>query len=240
MGDLNFDKENKQKKSWKGFYLALAVCIVAVGGVATAGFLSMLPSSDNLPDPSSAASPKTAAPTTPATQKEQPVAQNPTDIPDDRTTEPNEPATAETGAPPADLFVLPLSNEVLREFSGGQPVFMETMGDWRIHNGVDFKGEENQQVRALADGTVKSIEDDPIFGKGIVIDHGFEIISRYYGVAVSGITAGDVVKVGDVIGMLCDIPCELGDGPHLHLEIIVNGEFVNPVESIGLPVRPVD
>ena len=46
------------------------------------------------------------------------------------------------------------------------------------------------------------------------------------------------MKAGDTIGAVSDIPCELLSGPHLHLEIAVNGETVNPVEAIGLEVAP--
>ena len=43
--------------------------------------------------------------------------------------------------------------------------------------------------------------------------------------------------MGDLIGTLTEIPCEAEDGAHLHLEITVNGEYVNPVEAIGRDVK---
>lgn len=166
-----------------------------------------------------------------------------TNIPDDRTT------TASTTAPttaaptekpvdtkPADLFVLPLSNEVLLPFSE-EPVFSQTMQDWRAHNGTDFKGELGQDVKAAADGTIAKVESDPLWGGVVEIDHGFNIVSRYCGVTAKGLTVGQKVTVGEVIGTLSEIPCEIVDEPHLHLEILTEGKYVDPVQAIGLEVK---
>ena len=56
---------------------------------------------------------------------------------------------------------------------------------------------------------------------------------------VSALQAGQAVKVGQAIGTLDEIPCELTMGPHLHLEVLVNDEYVNPVEAIGKDVKVV-
>ena len=115
-----------------------------------------------------------------------------TGVPDNRTTTTAEdttvPTTAPTesdvqaGATSVDLFILPLTNEVCGVFSNDQPVYSKTMNDWRVHNGVDFVGTEGQTVKALADGTIQTLEEDPLWGKVITIDHGFGIQSRYCGV----------------------------------------------------------
>lgn len=246
MGHLNFDKGNGKKKGWSGFIVALAVCLVAVGGVATAGFLGRL-STD---DPDSSASSPVSSRTTTTTSPETPVGQAVSGVPDDRatTTAPPESsaggadaASAESsGTGAADLFVLPLTNEVIRQFSNAAPVYSPTMGDWRAHNGVDFRGKENQQVKALADGTVSSVkEGDVMWGNILEIDHGYGIVSRYCGVKAS-VREGQTVKVGDLVGSLSGVPCEEADGPHLHLEILVNGSYVNPVEAIGRDVKYAD
>ncbi|HIZ19556.1 MAG TPA: M23 family metallopeptidase [Firmicutes bacterium] len=240
MGHLNFDKQSGRKRGWKGFYLALAVCLVAVGGVAVVTFMN----TPELAQEGSSA-PSTTAPT-------QAVEQIVTNIPDDRTTTTSRRTTTSaaattaattTAAPttqePADLFILPLSNEVIQEYSDGKPVYSATMNDWRVHNGVDFKGAEGQTVKALADGTILSVQEDPLWGQVVTIDHGFGIHSRYCGVQVSALQAGQAVKVGQAIGTLDEIPCELTMGPHLHLEVLVNDEYVNPVEAIGKDVKVV-
>ena len=89
----------------------------------------------------------------------------------------------------------------------------------------------------LADGTILSIETDALWGKVVTIDHGFGIKSRYCGIEPGDIEKGQKVEVSEVIGTLGDIPCELLDGPHLHLEITVNGAYTAPVEAIGREVK---
>ncbi len=237
MGHINFDKQSSRKRGWKGFYLALAVCLVAVGGVATVTFMN----TPGLTKGGESQTPTTTAPT-------KAVEQIVTDVPDNRTTRTHStttatttsaPTTARTTVEPADLFILPLSNEVIQSYSDGKPVFSQTMNDWRVHNGVDFKGTAGQTVKALADGTVLSVEEDALWGKTVTIDHGFGIHSRYCGVNVGSLKKGQTVKVGQAIGTLADIPCELTEGAHLHLEILVNDEYVNPVEALGKDVKVV-
>lgn len=241
MGKINFEEKSKFKRflSGKGFYVALAVCLVAVGGVAVGTFMN------NMAGLGTDTSSQTES-TTPSTTREQAVDRPVTNVPDDRTTTTQRTTTTtKTTAPttttsgkPAELFVLPLSNEVLVEYSDGKQVYSKTMNDWRTHDGVDFKGKKGQKVVALADGTILAIEEDTLWGKTITIDHGFGIQSRYCGVeAASGLKKGDKVKVSDTIGTLTDIPCELMDGAHLHVEITVNGTYTDPVEAIGREVK---
>ena len=110
------------------------------------------------------------------------------------------------------------------------------MNDWRVHNGVDFVGSDGQAVKALADGTIQDLEEDPLWGKTITIDHGFGIQSRYCGVTPS-VKEGDTVKVGDIVGNLSEIPCESLEGSHLHLEITADGKLIDPINAIGQEVR---
>ncbi|NLN82142.1 MAG: M23 family metallopeptidase [Clostridiales bacterium] len=233
MGHINFDKGNKKKSAFNGFYLALAICLVAVGGVAVTTFISAMRGVET--DKKG----KSENPAVATTNPTKPVGQVVTNIPDDRTSTPKSTATSvstSTTAARADLFILPLTNQVIRAYSNSKPVFSPTMNDWRVHNGVDFAGSTNQTVKALADGTIASISKDTIWGDVVLIDHGYGIQSRYCGVNTS-LKKGAKVKVGDEIGKITVIPCETSDPPHLHLEIMVNNEYVNPIEAIGREVK---
>ena len=240
MGQIHFDKESRFKKivSGKGFYIALAVCLVAVGGVAVATFTNSLPFQR---EESSSVGDNSTPSTTSTTEKQ--VDTVITNVPDNRTdptttaptTAPTDPTDKPANTKP-ELFILPLSNEVLKPFSNGTQVYSQTMNDYRTHNGVDFKGEKGQDVKALADGTIESVTEDALWGTVTVIDHGFGIKSRYCGMGTTA-KAGDKVKVGDVIGKLNDIPCELVEAPHLHVEILVNGEYADPVKALGREVK---
>lgn len=204
-----------------GVFVALAVSLLAIGGVMAFG----LGEAEVQQDP-----------------VETPVEQIVTNQPDDRTTTTTTTAgtTATTEAEePSGLYVLPLTNTVQKAFSVQEPQYSDTMGDWRLHTGTDFAGEEGQTVKAIAAGTVEAVETDPLWGDVIVIDHGVGVKSRYCGVT-SSVKVGDAVDICEEIGKLAEVPCESVQSPHLHLEILVDGQPVDPVAAIALEVRYAD
>ena len=135
-----------------------------------------------------------------------------------------------------ELYVFPVSNTVQKAFSATEPVYCDTTQCWKLHLGTDFAGEKGQKVKSLARGTVAKIESDPLWGDVIVIDHSVGVESRYCGVKAT-VREGDQVGVGDVIGTLGEIPCEVAQSAHLHLEMTIDETAVDPVEVIGKEVR---
>ncbi|MCL2884222.1 MAG: M23 family metallopeptidase [Oscillospiraceae bacterium] len=208
----------------KGFYVALAACLLAVCGVAVATFMSTMPSiTPGNP---------TVSDTAPTGQHVDVVVSN---VPDPRPT-----TTTTTGGAPANAapvnYMLPLTNEVLNPYSNGVLAYCSTMADWRVHNGTDFKGTQNMDVKALADGTVTAVYDDKLWGGVVELNLGGGVTAKYCGVT-STLKEGDPVHINQVIGQLSDIPIETVDGPHLHLEMQSNGRFIDPVKMINVPVR---
>ena len=234
MAHINFDKQNSRKRGWKGFCLALAVCLVAVGGVAAATFM-------NTPDlaKEGSSTPTTKAPT-------EAVENIVTNVPDDRTatttTRPTTTtatttagSTTTTAGEPADLFILPLTNEVIQEYSDGKPVYSKTMNDWRVHNGVDIACENGGQVCAIGDGKVAKVFHDQQTGYCITIDHGNGVVSTVRGLMENAtVKEGDTVKMGAVIGgggntMAVESKME----PHIHLEVTKDEELIDPATLIS-------
>lgn len=207
----------------RGFYAALAACLLATGGIAVATFGETLFVSQDKDEVSSSI--------------ERPVEQIVTGEPEDRTTTTTVPkTTTTTAAKAADLFVLPMGNTLLKPYSDGAPIYSETMKDWRTHDGADFVGEDGQEIRALADGTVTAVSTHPLWGGCVTIDHGLGVVSYYFGVEPS-VQQGKTVTVGSPIGTLSTAPCEAGERDHLHLEMTVDGVRVDPVKTIGREVR---
>lgn len=217
-----YNEDMPVKSSGKGFYIALAVCLVAVCGVAVSGFVGGL--SVDTPTPTTTR--KTAV-----TTKVQQVVIPATDVTDDRTTMTT--ATTTTVAPTtvttaADLFVFPATNRVLEPYSE-ELQYSETLGSWSTHNGVDFLADSGSQVKAIADGTVTCVYHDGLWGDVVEIDHGGKILSRYCGVQAKGLREGETVKVGAMIGVIADIPAEITEKAHLHLEVLSNDKYVDPL-----------
>lgn len=147
-------------------------------------------------------------------------------------TQPDEQAVVaqEDGITRAEHFSLPLLSEVDKPFSGGDMVQSKTMGDWRVHNGVDFRGTVGDQVRAVNNGVVKAVYDDVLWGTVVEIDHGNGLVARYCGLGKGSTAAvGDKVKINDRIGNLGSVPVESADEVHLHFEMRQDGTAVDPM-----------
>ena len=221
--ELNHDDMPK-KSGGKGFYIALAVCLVAVCGVAVSGFISDL---TNDPPKADVTGTTGAKKTTTGVQQ---VVIPATNVKDERTTT-AAPVTKPTAPPTtqaADWFVFPATNRVLLGFSE-ELIYSETLDEWGTHNGVDFAAEQGTQVKAVGRGTVLGVYRDPLWGDVVEIDHGGKVISRCYGVKAKNVSVGQLVNAGDIIGTVGDIPAEVLGDSHIHLEIAANDKYVDPL-----------
>ena len=106
-----------------------------------------------------------------------------------------------------------------------------TLDKYYLHTGIDFAGEAGDEVYAVLDGTVESIVSDPILtGTTITIAHENGLTTTYTFVdAAEGLEAGDTVARGDVIATVAEaMGQEYKDGAHLHFEVCLNNEPVDP------------
>lgn len=124
----------------------------------------------------------------------------------------------------------PLDGMILKPYSDGKPVKNETMGDWRLHTGVDIAGERGAEVKAPADGTVIYAQKDSLTGYTVSIDHGNGVVSTIYNLeSTDDVKVGQTVKKGDKIGSVGEsATIELLDDPHIHFEVKVNGAYQSP------------
>lgn len=134
----------------------------------------------------------------------------------------------------ADLLALtpPLSDfnaTPMRSFGYG---YDESFGDYRFHNGVDWQAEEGAAVLAAVDGKVAALTQDAVYGDGVVLKCGEKLELTYYGLKpAADLTVEKAVKAGDTLGQIAPAPLfEDSYPPHLHLEIRLDGEVVDPSE----------
>lgn len=222
----------KKKIKNANIYTALGICIIAL---AVASVISIVPGKNDDAEEigftrvSVKWSEKVKEYTVPETDA---VDVDVTGIADDRTRE-TEPATEEN-KPYTGTFVLPMGTDIIKDFSNGEMVFSQTMGDWRVHNGVDFGGAAGNRVDAVADGEIIAVYEDSFLGTVIEIDHGNGMTVSYCGLKKgSTLVEGTFVKGGDKIGSLGSVPVESADGDHLHLEVKVDGKTVDPLEALN-------
>ena len=127
-------------------------------------------------------------------------------------------------------FVMPVEGKILRGFAKDSLIYSETLEEWITHLAIDIKADRTAVVSAAEAGTVKSIKNDPRYGLSIVIEHvnGFETIYSNL-LTTEFVEEGQKVEKGQSIGTVGNSAAfEIVDEPHLHFEIIKDGENVDP------------
>lgn len=222
----------------KGFYIALALSFAMVGAACyfaytqTANDIAgQLESSLDMEisDKKDVAEAVTGV-TKSLTQRESFVKQTETETTAVKETEPVEETYQEAVKPEERKLVMPIEGEILNPFSEGELVKSDTTGAWQTHNGIDIKASLGDAVIAADKGTVSAIDNDPLWGVTVTIDHGNGIITRYSNLN-SGVTvvAGQQVSSGEEIGAVGETAdIESKEESHLHFEVLKNGSYVNP------------
>jgi murein DD-endopeptidase MepM/ murein hydrolase activator NlpD len=108
-------------------------------------------------------------------------------------------------------------------------------GEPAYHSGIDISAEKGQPVYATADGFVQSAGYTGDYGNLIVLKHAFGLSTRYGHLSAYRVKTGDAVKRGDVIGYIGSTGRSTGS--HLHYEILVNGQLMNPLQLLTAQAR---
>lgn len=148
------------------------------------------------------------------------------------TTEPATMEVNETNTPYKSFYKYPCEEASILGYSE-ELIKNETMGDYRAHTAVDFKGADGSSVLAINDGLVLSVEKDNLLGTIIEIDHGGKLVARYCGVNTVNVSVGDYVTIGQAIGTLGSVPFESKSESHLHFETKLENKYVNPLDVMG-------
>lgn len=129
------------------------------------------------------------------------------------------------------VFTLPVSSgSLLKNYTSSTVVFNQTLGVYTGHMGVDFGAEAGSEVLCAYEGTVESITSSYLQGTTVVVSHGNGLKTVYNSIdAEENLKEGQKVTAGEVIGFVSDNNRqEYKDGPHLHFEVLLNGERVDP------------
>lgn len=99
------------------------------------------------------------------------------------------------------------------------------------HFAVDIATQIGDPIKATADGTVIFAEWSVETGYVIIIEHQFGLISVYKHNSSLLSKQGDLVKAGQVVALAGNTG-ELSSGPHLHFELWLDGNAIDPTEFI--------
>jgi len=145
--------------------------------------------------------------------------------------------TQPVGADPEEpelMLALPVTGQMFKGHDATLQVYSNTMGDYRIHLGVDIATAPEAPVFAAADGEVSKVWEDAMMGTCVAVTHQDNAVTIYKNMAkdlADGIAVGTKIERGQKLGTVGDTAVvEMADEPHLHFEVTVNGLAVNPLD----------
>lgn len=106
-------------------------------------------------------------------------------------------------------------------------------GTTDFHPGLDIVADRGTPVRATAEGTVASAGYSGDYGNAVLLDHGFGIGTRFGHLSKIAVHAGQAVSRGEIIGYVG--ATGRATGSHLHYEILLNGQPINPLRLLARP-----
>lgn len=134
------------------------------------------------------------------------------------------------------LLALPLQNTTIGSPFGPRvhPIF----GGTRLHSGLDLSGASGQQIHASAGGTVVMAGAVGGYGNTVVIDHGNTVATLYAHMTADAVEVGQEVAAGELIGFVGSTG--FSTGPHLHYEVRILGQPVDPISYLDFGSPGVD
>lgn len=108
------------------------------------------------------------------------------------------------------------------------------LGYSRMHSGVDWADDTGAPIYAAGNGTIIHADWSSGYGRRIEIQHLNGYVTTYSHLSgfARGIQEGTKVRQGQIIGYIGNTG--LSTGPHLHYEVAINGNYVDPMR-IKLP-----
>ena len=227
-------KQNKKNLAAKLSYISVglaATCLVV--GVVSA--LRIFEYTENAvhqtPMPIPSAAPVFAQ--TPAPERVKPTAPVATKAPVE-TAIPEPDVTAVFKKKEPFVIRFPLEGDILQAFSMDKLLYSKSMGDWRVHNGIDIACNTGTEVKAAASGTVEKLFKDALLGYTVVLSHEGEYETWYQNLASTEmLSVGQKVEQGACIGAVGDsAPSEMLEEAHMHFAVKEGETFVNPLDFI--------
>ena len=109
------------------------------------------------------------------------------------------------------------------------------LGRPALHPGVDFRENYGADVKSTAGGRVVFAGAASGYGNMVEIDHGSGLSTRYAHLSVVGVTEGQMLPKGGILGQVG--ATGRATGPHLHYEVRIDGDPVDPVRFLNAGTR---
>jgi murein DD-endopeptidase MepM/ murein hydrolase activator NlpD len=121
-------------------------------------------------------------------------------------------------------FVKPTDGDISRGFG---MTLNPLTGNSVLHTGIDIDARIGQPVRSAEAGTVVSVKITGALGKVVRVKHGGGFESEYAHLSRIEVAKGDCLNIGGRLGAVGNTG--VSGHPHLHFEIIENGQAIDPL-----------
>ena len=127
------------------------------------------------------------------------------------------------------VFLKPVAGEVVGTFGQASVINNAPRSP---HSGVDLRAETGTPVVAMNHGRVSLVADQFFTGLSVVIDHGGALQSMYFHLDKVMVRQGELLKKGQVVGLVGSTG--RASGPHLHLGVRIHGARVDPLRLMNV------
>jgi len=133
------------------------------------------------------------------------------------------------GVPASEDFISPVPGRISSVFGSRiHPIWGVSI----LHGGTDIAAPSGTPFGASAAGVVIAVDQRSAYGLTVVVDHGNRVATVYAHLTSTFVAVGDLVAQGETLGTIGN--SGFVTGPHLHVEVRVNGIPVNPGPLLGI------
>jgi len=231
---MKYTQYSSNKRGNSAFYIILAVCLLVIAVAAWFAFSKM---ADTTPEMNSDTNNSSTQNNSEYNDNNSSYTESEKDngiiTPTPQTPTPSTPTSDKAENVPYEepkpqkVYSMPVTGEILKDFSNNTLQYSTTYGDMRIHNAVDISCKEGTLVTACTDGKIQSVEQSSTLGTVVTVDHGDGLVIKYAALKDLKVKNGDSVKMGDVLGAVTTVPSECADQSHLHLEAFKDSKSIS-------------
>jgi len=144
----------------------------------------------------------------------------------------------DSAVPASPAYIYPVkadTTSLAAEFAMDHLVYSVTLDQYMVHSGIDIEAPADSQVLSIASGTVTAVYRDDRYGNSVEVTHDNGLISIYSNLSDAAmVETGDTVSAGQILGGVGTTGLfESLQPAHLHLEIIKDGVYMDPMELLS-------
>jgi len=131
-------------------------------------------------------------------------------------------------------LLMPTQGEIQRPYSMDKLIYQPTLREYSTHSGMDISCISDQVILAAADGKIKDIYTDALWGNCLSIEHDGGYVTLYAGLGSCQVEKGQAVFAGEEIARAGNsAKGEVSQGCHLHFELKKEDAFLDPQDYIA-------